>query len=113
MPFQPNNLNYTAAYAIDKVVYDDPVETPLVYNVAGGGTQVTETIPNPYEQVCFITLSWSVDGINYYPAQAYTAATAPYTANGWVDATTVYIFMENFSGSAVDFSIKFALDTIE
>lgn len=112
MALQPNNLNYTSALVIDKVVYDDTVTAPLSYTVAGGGTTTTQTVTNPYGKVCFITLSWSVDGTNYYPAQAYTTSNALYTANGWVDATSVYIYMENYAVGSVTFSIKYALDTI-
>lgn len=108
-----SKLNYTSQYPIDKVVVDDQVATPLTYTGIPDLTQTTQTVPNTFGQKCFVTLSWSVNGTDYYPAQAYTAANAPYTANGWTDSALVYIFLENFSGGTVDFWIKFTLDTIE
>lgn len=103
-----NKVRFTSLFPTDKIVY----ESTFSRSVAGGGTQVTTSITNPYGQKAFITLAWSVDGTNYYPAQAYTAITAPYTVNGWVDDTTIYIYIENYSGGTVTFYIKYALDSI-
>lgn len=110
MPYNPAKLNFISQDNIDKVVYNNR-DTPLSYAVVTGGSS-TQTVPNSYGQKAKITLAWSVDGTNYYPAQAYTTAAAPYTANGWCDASTVYIYMENFSGSTQTFRIVYALDTL-
>lgn len=107
-----DKLNYISSNVIDKIVIEDAVTTPLEYIVAGGGTTTTQTVTNTYGTAGFVTLSWSIDGVNYYPAQAYTDATAPYTANGWCDAASIYIYMENYSGAGVTFRIKFTLDTV-
>lgn len=111
MAYDPSKINYYSGDNIDKVVYENK-DSPLNYNVAGGGTTTTQTVTNQYGAKAKVTLAWSIDGTNYYPAQAYTTSAAPYTANGWCDATTVYIYMENFSGAAVDFRIIYALDTL-
>lgn len=103
-----NKVRFTSLFPTDKIVY----EGTFSRSVAGGGTEVTSEITNPYGIKAFITLAWSIDGTNYYPAQAYTSPTAPYTANGWVDANKIYIYMENYSGGTVTFYVKFALDSI-
>jgi len=110
MPSQVNKINYSSEYTIDKIVYENK-DSPLTYSVADSTTP-TQTVTNPLGAKCFVTLAWSVDGSNYYPAQAIVSPSNPYTANGWADATTVYIYMENFSGSTQTFYIKYALDTI-
>lgn len=103
-----DKVRFTSLFPTDKIVH----EGTYTRSVAGGGTQVTDSITNPYGKKAFITLAWSVDGTNYYPAQAYTAITAPYTVNAWVDASTIYIYMENYSAGTVTFYIKYALDSI-
>ena len=104
-------LNYTSQYPIDKIVQQDVTGTLSYSQTTGGDT--THSMPNTYKKNGFVTLSWSIDGTNYYPAQAYTSPSAPYTANGWCDNDNIYIFVENYSGSTQTFTIKLTLDTIE
>ncbi len=105
----PSNLAYfTGKYKTDKVVYESPV---LEYSVGGGATN-TATIANPYGKKAFITLAFSTNGSDYYPAQAYVTMTNTYTANGWVDANNVYIYCENNSGGTINFYVKYVLDAI-
>lgn len=104
-----NVLGFLSTYTIDKIVYENS-SAPYTFGLADSST-VTNTIANPISTKCFITLAWSVDGTNYYPAQAVVSPTNPYTANGWVDNNFVYIYAENFSGSTQTFSIIYALDT--
>lgn len=103
-----NKVKYNTVFQADKIVY----EGTYSQSIAGGGTTTTVILSNPYRAKCFITLAWSIDNTNFYPAQAYTAASAPYTANGWVDADNVYIYLENFSASTVIIYVKYALDVI-
>lgn len=103
-----NRVAYTTLFPSDKILY----EGTLQYSLAGGGTTTTQELPNPTGIKCFITLAWSVDGSNYYPMQAYTDASAPYTANAWVSASTIYLYMENYSAGTVTFYLKYALDSI-
>lgn len=103
-----NKVKYNTVFPSDKIIY----EGTFNQSIAGGGTQSTYTVANPYGKKCFITLSWSIDNVNFYPAQAYTDGTAPYTANGWVDASNVYIYLENFSAGTVTIYVKYILDTI-
>lgn len=107
-----DKLNYISSNVIDKIVMEDTITTPLEYVVSGGGTTTTQTVTNTYGIAGFVTLSWSVDGINYYPAQAYTVASNVFTANGWCDATSIFIYMENFTAGSLTFRIKFTLDTV-
>lgn len=103
-----NKVRFASIFPPDKIVLEDTYSQSL----AGGGTTTTVTIPHNYGQKCFITLRWSVDGTNYYSAQAYTDASAPYTANGWCNDTNVYIYLENYSAGTVTFYIDYKLDSI-
>lgn len=107
-----NKINYLSDDIIDKV-FSENTSDPISYGgIANGGTTV-KTLLNPLGQKCFGTLAWSVDGTNYYPMQAYTSASAPYTANISVNNSTIFFYLENFSGSTQNFWIIYALDTIE
>lgn len=107
------DLNFYSGFPIDKVVFENK-DTPLSFTV-GAGANSTQTVANPLGAKCFITLAYSIDGSNYYPGGAILP-TAIYAegvvANGWTDATSVYIYMENNLASPQTFSIIYALDTI-
>lgn len=104
-----NKLEFATLFPIDKIVYESPV---LTYT-QGASSETTRTVVNPYAKKCFITLVWSTNQIDYYPAQAYTTITNTYSANGWVDSTSVYIHTQNNTGSSITYYIKFVLDTID
>lgn len=101
----PQAVNFTGKYKTDKVTYESPI---LEYTVGGGSTN-TATIPKT-TQGNLITLAWSVDGTNFYPANAYVTLTNTYTANGWVDGSNVYIYCENNTGGNLTFYVKYVLD---
>lgn len=102
-----DKVRFTSLFPPDKIMYEGTYSQSL----AGGGTSTTITLANTVGQA-FMTLAWSIDGTNYYPAMAYTDSTAPYTANGWCDSNNVYIYMENYSAGTVTFYINYALDSI-
>lgn len=102
-----NKVKFTSIFPSDKIVYESTFSKSQ-----SASSSTTTSITNPYGQTAFITLSWSVDDTNYYPMQAYSTILAPYTANGWVDSSTIYIYTENNSGGTVTFYIKYALDSI-
>lgn len=106
-----SKLNFVSNYPVDKVVAENKA-LPLIYTVAAY-TEVTNSIPNPYGKKCFTTMSWSLDGSNYYPAQAKLSNAFMPSANAWADATNVYFYLDN-SGMATSstFYIIYALDTI-
>lgn len=104
-----DKVAFATYWPIDKIVYESPV---LTY-VQGAGSESTSLVDNPYGRKCFITLAWSFDQTNWYPAQAFTTLTSVQTVNGWVDASNVYIHTRNGAGSSVTFYVKFVLDTIE
>lgn len=110
MSLASNNIALASDFVADKIVYESPV---LTYSVAAT-TATTQTVTNPYGQKAFITLAWSIDGTNYYPMQATVSSNyvTQYTANGSCSASTVYIYMENNTGSTLTFYIKFVLDSI-
>ena len=103
-----DTFSITSDNNTDKVVHEDSTS----YSVGTGATS-TQSIDNPYGAKCFITLEWSVDNLNFYPSQAVVDPSNPYTTNGWVDSSSVYFYMENYSGSTQTFYIRYALDTIE
>ena len=104
-----DKVAFASIWPIDKVVYESPV---LTY-VQGSSSSSTRTVANPYGKKCFISLVWSLNQVNWYPAQSFTTLTSVQTVNGWVDDTSVYIHTRNGAGSSVTFDVKFVLDTIE
>lgn len=104
-----NDIAFASQFPIDKIAYESEV---LSYT-QGASSGTTRTLTNEYGRKCFISLIWSTDQTNWYPAQAYVTLTNTYTVNGWVDASTVYIRTENNSGSSITFYVKYVLDTIE
>jgi len=103
-----DDFSFTSDRNTDKIIYESGV---LSYSV-DTGTEPTKTINNPYGAECFTTLAWSVDNVNFYPAQALLSASNPYTANAWCDASTIYIYLYNDSGGTVTFYVKLVLDTL-
>ena len=110
MTLDTTKIAFTSDYISDKIVYESPV---LTYS-QGATSSSTKTVANPYGAKAFITLAWSVDGTNYYPANATisTNYVTQYTANGSCSDSTVYIYLENNTGGSITFYIKFVLDTI-
>jgi hypothetical protein len=103
-------LQASSDYVADKIVYESPV---LTYSV-GATTATTKTVTNEYGLKAFITLAWSVDGTNYYPMQSTVSTNyvTQYTANGWCNNSTVYIYLENNTAGTLTFYIKYVLDSI-
>ena len=110
MTLDTTKIAFTSEYISDKVVYESPV---LTYS-QGASSFSTQTVANPYGVKALTTLAWSVDGTNYYPANATISVNyvTQYTANGSCSASNVHIYLENNTGGAITFYIKFALDTI-
>lgn len=110
MPLLPSAANFTGtAYKLDKIVHEDTKQ----YSITSTGTDQLKTEPNPFGAKALPTLAWSVDNVNFYPAGASVAGTNPYTANIAVDATTIYLYFYNNSGSTQTFYVHYTLDTIE
>lgn len=106
-----SKLNFVSNYPVDKVVAENKA-LPLIYTAAAHA-EVTNSIPNPYGKKCFITMSWSLDGVIYYPAMARTGTKAVPNVNAWTDAANLYFYIGN---AGVDnpstVHIIYALDTI-
>lgn len=102
-----DKLRFCSIFPSDKIVYENTYSQSLAT-----GSSTTATLENPYGRKCFITLAWSVDNINFYPADGYSAYARLYTANGWVSDSTIGIYLENTSGGTVTFYVRFALDSI-
>lgn len=102
-----DKLRFCSIFPSDKIVYENTYSQSLAT-----GSSTTATLENPYGRKCLITLAWSIDNVNFYPAGGYTAVSQPYTANAWVSDSTIYIYLTNSSGGTVTFYTRFALDTI-
>lgn len=102
-----SKTKFTSIFPSDKIAIDNTIS----YSVPDA-SEITPTIPNPTGKKSFITVSWTVDGTNYYPAQAYTAATNPYAVNCWVSTTGIGFIIQNFSGSTKTFTLRYVLDNI-
>lgn len=103
-----NLINFSTKFPIDKI----GAEGEISYSQASTGADSTRTIPNPLGYKCLPTIAWSIDGINFYPADAKLNPLNPYTLNVKVSATTITFYLYNNSGGTVTFTIKYALDTI-
>lgn len=106
---QYNNLLFSTVFPVDKIGASGSVS----YTKSSTGTDQSETIPNPLGYKCLPTIAWSVDNVNFYPANAVISPTNPYSANVKVSDTTVTFYMYNNSGSSQTFYITYALDTYQ
>ncbi len=97
----------TSKHPLDKILHENTKQ----YTVAATTTE-TKTEPHDAGAPCLPTSRWSVDNVNFYPADAYTEAAAPYTAKVTCDETNAYIWMENNTGSPVTFYVQYTLDSI-
>lgn len=103
-----NKAKYVSIFPTDKIA----VEGTISYSVADS-TGVTKTIPNPTGKKGFLTLSWSVDGTNFYPAQAFINSNNPYAVNGYVTVDNIAFILQNFSGTGTKtFQLKYVVDNI-
>lgn len=103
-----NKAKYVSLFPSDKIA----IEGTINYTVADS-TGVTNSIPNPTGKKGFLTLSWSVDGTNYYPAQAFINANNPYAVNGYITTANISFILQNFSGTgSKTFSLRYAVDNI-
>lgn len=102
-----SKTKFTSVFPSDKIAVDDTIS----YSVPDA-TEITPTIPNPTGKKGFITISWTIDGANYYPAQAYTGPTNPYAVNGWVSSSDIGFILQNFSGGAATFTLRYVVDNI-
>lgn len=97
----------TSKHPLDKILHEDSKQ----YVVAAGTTEM-KTEGHPAGVPCLPTLRWSIDGVNFYPADAYTEAAAPYTAKATCNETNVFLWMENNTGSPLTFYLEYTLDSI-
>lgn len=102
-----NKVRFCTLFPADKIAVEDTIS----YSVPDA-TGVTKTIPNPTGKKGFITISWSVDGTNFYPAQAYINASNPYVVNGYVTTSEIAFILQNFSGATATFILNYAVDNI-
>lgn len=114
-------MSFMSLYPIDKVLFEQ-VETPLTHSVGayGGSFPKTDilTIPNPAGKKCFMSMVWSIDGVNYYNAKQflYNPSSNPSKQKatvGWaLDDDYIYFYFTHYITATVNFSIKYVLDNI-
>lgn len=120
-------MSFMSLYPIDKILFEQ-VEEPLEHTVAAsydnGGIVMPKsdilTIPNPIGKKAFITMKWSIDGVNYYPQKAILynpgnpvpAGKRPATVGCCIDDDEIQFFFTHYSLNALTFRIKYVLDNI-
>ena len=89
------NIDKIAAYSTPTDSYPNSVGIGLSYSIPGSGstfpTNTLKSITNPYGKRCFTTLSWSIDGTNFY-----NQGTSLFYYNG--GAASIYTQMQVFCG---------------
>lgn len=104
-----NSLKFSTFWKTDRI----GAEGTKSYTKSSTGSTVTETIENPLGYKCLPTIAWSIDGSNFYPANAQVTPSNPYTVNVSVSDSIVTFYIYNNSGSNQTFTIKYALDTYQ
>lgn len=119
-------MSFISLFPIDKVLHE-VIETPLTHSVGGapdlgGGFYGPKTdiltVANPVGKKCFMSMVWSIDGVNYYNAKQflYNPSNNPSKAKatvGWaVDNNFLYFYFTHYIPTTVNFSIKYVLDNI-
>lgn len=104
-----NAFSITSDRNHDKIVHESTTQYSQ-----GASSSSTQSITNPYGAKCFITMAWSTNNVDFYPAQARVQPLLAniVTANAWTDASNIYFYLENNTGSTVTFYLRYALDTI-
>ncbi len=125
MTVDVSKLQFYSNYPIDKIVYQNP--SPVTYSVPGpatpgGGNDRTTifTITNPYGKKAYTTLSYSLDGSNFYDQSVQlsyfnSGLTQQLLRMGVTMAcsnTTIsFIFLSNYTATQ-NVTINYTLDTI-
>lgn len=112
-----NSLAFETVHPIDKIISDFGGNT-LSHSLAVGGFGFgtdTVTIANPTGKKAFITLTWSIDGVNFYPSKyiIYVSDTPQAAVGACVDASNITFFFSNFTGSTQTFTVNYVLTLIE
>lgn len=76
------------------------------------------TIPNHAGKKCFFSMSWSINGTDWYNQKHFlynqgNSTTRPRATVGMaLDANNIYFYFTHYYGSPVNFRIKYVLDNI-
>lgn len=124
-----DKVRYTTYFNADKVAVYSTKDSSSGIG-AGGSLSVTAgvppnnsvvyaSIPNPYGRKGLMTMSWSLDNVNYYPANVpifyYNATFASYLwqALGFMGCSDslIYICCTTAFGSAQTMYVQFAMDS--
>lgn len=122
-----DHIAFMSKYPMDKILYEQ--NTPITHSVSaavdgGGGFYMPKTdiktIANPIGKKAFITMKWSIDGVNYYPAKPILynpgnpipAGKVGATVGCSISATEIKFYFTHYIPSTVNFSMKYVLDSI-
>ena len=118
-----SKLQFYSGNVIDKIAsYSSKIDsssasiaTNISYPIGaslGGGTFLKESIANPYGVAGFVTLSFSVDGVNYYEQTDQPNLNIQASCYASCTSSTIYFHMQNQSVSAQTIYIQYAMDTL-
>jgi len=127
----PTKVQFSSTYIVDKIAMYSTKEDGQGYTSNGNITIPAAsglpfadvdyiTIANPYGRKCLITLSWSLDGINYYPQNVpifyFNVAHNSYywralSFGGCSDSTLVLGITTQYDVGPQTIYLQFALDS--
>lgn len=104
---------------VDKIAYNASGSLTATAASPPSSTVTTATIPNPYGKRCLMTLSWSLDNINYYPTNVpifyYNSGLQSYLWQalgfGGCSDSSIYLCCTTQYGSPQTVFIQFAVDS--
>ena len=119
-------ISLHSKFPLDKILYEEL--TPITHVVGGatpsGGIYLPKTdiltIDNPIGKKAFITMKWSIDGINYYPQKPFIYQPGNPVPAGKVGATVgcgidddhINFYFVHYLAASQTFRIIYVLDSI-
>ena len=121
------DIQFASEYPIDKIaaysslsdVYPASVPANISYSITGSGTSspsyTLKSIANPYGKRCLPSLTWSLDGTNWYDQDDVLIDTSTLfikmqVSCGCSDSTIYFFFVSSFAGTQT-VNIQFAVDS--
>lgn len=121
MTVDRSKLNFYSGDPIDKIIVyssktdssDPSIPADVTYSIAAGSpfpaTFLLQSIPNPYGQRGTPTLSFSLDGTNYYEQSDQPNASLQVSVICGCSDSTIYFYIQNQSTSPQTVHIQFAI----
>lgn len=119
MTLDVTKVRFETINDVDKIAYS--AAGSLTANAASPplSNVTTATIANPYGKKCLMTLSWSLDNVNFYPTNVpifyYNASQQGYLWQalgfGGCSDSLIYLSCTSQYGSAQTVYVQFAVDS--